>query len=412
MKSRKCFWLIAQFTAVLCVLTGGCFYPSAFHSPNYHEARSAGIVISLKVHAGEAKAIGDWGWRAYHEGRRHSGSPVHVLFEVYDERGIQRYSSVSSFDDPAWTRSGESEAEKGDAPIDFALIRPAGRWHFRGTNRSGGAGGIVEFQPDASFVNEVSRLCRERPSTSELIRLGVSGVTVDGLRRYSAALLPFDVEEWLKLVNHGVKPEYAESMNRAFGKISADALIECRDDGMDPEYAAGYSSAGYSFDYKELIQLKNYGVPADYAADLRRGGMNLKADQLVQLHNEGVAPRYALRIKELGIGGNLDEIIQMRNYGVPEDFVVAVKEAGYQLSMSQIIELRNYGVPPSFLKAVKRMGYSFTVEQIVKLRSYGVSEDYLSEILEPGRKPLPADIIIDLRSRGVPAEVVRKIRAE
>jgi hypothetical protein len=412
MKSLRRFWLIAPIAAIFSLLAAGCFYPPGYDSRNYSEARNSGIVVSVKVHDEEGKAVGDWIWRSFRQGRQYSGRPVSVLFEAYDEGGNQRYSSAYAFTDLSWTHTGEPQAEKGGGPIRFALIRPAGRWNFQGGMNSSGASGGVEFQPDAAFLNEVTVLCRERPSTGELIHLSITGVSIDGLRRYSAALQPLDVEGWLKLMNNGIKPEYAESMTSALGRISADALIECRNYGMTPGFAAGYSRAGYGFDYKELIQLKNYGVSADYAASLKRGGINLKPDQLVQLHNYGVQPTYVIKMKELGFGNNLEDVIQMRNYGVPEDFIAAVKDAGYLLSLNQIIELRNYGVSPGFLKAVKRMGYTFTVDEIIKLKNYGVSESYLSEILEPGRKPLSADVIIDLRSRGVPAEVVRRIRAQ
>jgi hypothetical protein len=57
-------------------------------------------------------------------------------------------------------------------------------------------------------------------------------------------------------------------------------------------------------------------------------------------------------------------------------------------------------------------GYSFTLDEIVKLRNYGVSESFLAEIIVPGRKPLSADTIVNLRSRGVSAETIKALRAE
>ena len=102
----------------------------------------------------------------------------------------------------------------------------------------------------------------------------------------------------------------------------------------------------------------------------------------------------------------------MRNSGLQEDYVSNLAEAGYRLSRNELIQLNNSGVPADYVKAVRRMGYSFSIDQIVKLRNYGVSEAYLQEIIQPGRKPLSADLIIDLYSRGVPAQTVRAIRAE
>jgi hypothetical protein len=405
MKESRRFRIAILFAALLCVFAGGCDHLNPW---DHYEARATGIVVSLQVHGGETNATGEWEWRSYQEGRHYSGRPVYVLFEAYDESENHRYSSGGTFSDLQWGLA--AQIEKDDSPIRFALIRPSGRWNFRGTLRSRGAEGSVEFEPDVSFVDEVSAVCGERPNIGELIQLGISGIPLDSLRRFKSAVQSLDIQGWMKLVNYGVKPEYAESMASAMGKLATDALIECHNYGVTPAFAAGYFGAGYIFTHKDLIQLKNYGVPVEFAAELKRGGMSLNAEQLVQLRNYGVQPSYALRVKDLGYGNNIEDIIQMRNYGVPEDFISETRDSGYQLSKSEIIQLRNYGVPPGFLKSVKKMGYSFSIDQIVQLRNCGVSESYLAEIMQNGRKPLSADVIIDLHSRGVPAETVRAIR--
>ena len=404
MTPSKSFRAAALLTSMLCMFAGACDYSAL----NPWDQRGRGIVVSLPAHEGETKVTGEWEWRSYRESRHYSGRPVYILFESYDQ--TQRYSSGGTFSDLQWNSA--AQAEKDGAPVRFALVRPAGRWNFQGTVRSWGAEGNVEFQPNSSFVDEVTAVCGARPTVSQLVKLAIFNVSLDGLRSYRSAVQSLDVEGWLKLLNYGVKPEFAESMMNALGKLTPDALIECRNYGVTPEFAAGYSRAGYPFSHKDLIQLKNYGVSVEYAGELKRGGMSLNAEQLVQLHNYGVQPSYALRIKGLGFGDRPEDIIAMRNYGVPEEYVSAAKDAGYQLSRNEIIELRNYGVPAEYLRSIKRMGYSFSIKDIIKLRNYGVSETYLAEIIRNGGKPLSADLIIDLHSHGVPAGTVRAVRTQ
>jgi hypothetical protein len=411
MKSHKYFWIAAFGALLLCVMVAGCNYRAS--SPwDYHQAKTKGIIVKLTTHDGQTEATGDWDWRSYREEKEYSDQPVFILFETYDSSRNRRRAYASSFSDLIWVASPEKKVERDDSPIQFALTRPAGRWNFRGQNRFGGAKGKVVFKPDASFIDEVSAGNGHRPTISELVQFSFSGLTVESLRRDRESGVPLDTEDVLKLQNYGITTEYAASMKSALGSISANELVECHNYGITPDFVLGYSRSGYAFRPSELVKLKSYGVDPDFAGDLKRGGMNLNADQLVQLHNNGVPPAFALKVKQLGFGNSVDDIITMRNSGLQENYISNLAEAGFRLSRNELIQLNNYGVPADFVKSARRMGYSFTIDQIVKLRSYGVSEGYLQEIMIPGRKPLSADLIVDLHSRGVPAQTVRAIRAE
>jgi hypothetical protein len=411
MKSQNFFWIAAFGALLLCVLLAGCNY-RASNPWDYHEAKTKGIIVKLTTHDGQTEATGDWDWRSYREGRQYSDQPVFILFETYDASRSRRRAYAASFGDLIWVRSAEKKVGKDDAPIQFALTRPAGRWNFGGKNRFGGAKGTVVFQPNTSFIDELSANNGRRPTISEIVQFSFSGLSIESLRNDRASGMPLNTEDVLKLQNYGITSEYAASMRSALGSLSVSELVECHNYGLAPDFVLGYSQAGYTFRPPDLIKLKTYGVNPEFAAELKRGGMNLSTDQLVQLHNNGVPPAFALRIKQLGFGNSMDDIIAMRNSGLQEDYVSNLAEAGYRLSKNDLIQLNNYGVPADYVKSVRRMGYSFSIDQIVKLRSYGVSEAYLQEILLPGRKPLPADLIVDLHSRGVPAQTVRAIRAE
>jgi hypothetical protein len=411
MKSPKYFWEAAFGVVLLCALLAGCNY-RASNPWDRHEAKTKGIIVKVTTYDGRKEATGDWEWRSYREGKQYSDKPVFILFETYSASRDRRGAYASLFSDLIWITSAEKRPGRDDAAIQFALSRPAGRWNFWGKNRFGGAKGTVTFKPNASFVNEIRAADGKRPPISELVQYSLSGLSIETLRSGRESNPSLNSDEITKLQNYGITSEYASSMKSALGGISAGELIELHNYGVTPDFVLGYTRAGYRFRSSELVKLCSNGVTSDYAADLKRGGLSLNADQLVQLHNNGVPPDYALRIKQLGFGNSVDDIISMRNSGLQENYVANMAEAGYRLSRNELIQLNNYGVPADYVKAVRRMGYSFSIDQIVKLRSYGVSEGYLQEIIQPGRKPLSADLIMDLHSRGVPAQAVRAIRAE
>jgi hypothetical protein len=383
---------------------GSCIYRSAADYETIH------IVLSSRN--SDSGAAGNWTWQFSVPSGHQFWQRNFIPIQVQDERGRYWYAGVIAAEDLDWISNGADRTGESDPFVHFIVDRPSGDWDFQGTRDAGGATGKFVFRANNRFAAEVEAIGGFRPDIDDLIKLSFSNATLDGLHQYKAAGLMLDTGSWLRLINHGVSPDYASDMKRALDGIDVDVLIECRNYGMTADFASGYSDAGYTFDYEQLIRLRNYGVQPEFSAELRRGGMMLDAEQLTRLHNYGLQPAYVLRVRELGFGNAVEDIIKLRNYGVPEDFLADVKYSGYDLSIDEIVKLRNYGVPAGFLESVKRSGYSFTLDEIIKLRNYGITEEFLSDILVPGRRPLSADAIIDLRSRGVSAETIRALRAE
>jgi hypothetical protein len=72
------------------------------------------------------------------------------------------------------------------------------------------------------------------------------------------------VEALVKLRDHGVDPEFIESMKRAgYGGLSADQLIVLRDHGVDAEYVQHVRrlfANGHKPTVDELIRLRDSGI--------------------------------------------------------------------------------------------------------------------------------------------------------
>jgi hypothetical protein len=389
----------------ISLCAGGCAYLN----------RPDSGVIYLEFSASRTPdgiATGSWSWKSYNSWAHPNHQRNFIQIRIKEKNGAFAYSSGIAAHELEWISGYANQPEESDAPIHFTFSRPSGEFDFQGRQNVGGMSGNFAFKPNTKFVADVGSICSAKPSLEELITIGFTNASIEDLWRYEAAISSLDLNGWLRLINSGVSPEYASDMKWALGKMDVDALIECRNSGMTSEYASGFTRVGYAFDYKELIQLHNCGMRPEFAAELKRDGMTLDIRQLTALQNSGIQPSYALRMRELGFGDYVEDIIRMRNSGITEDFIADVKKSGYSLSMDEIIKLRNSGVPAGYLNTVKRAGYSFTVDEIIDLHNHGVSENYLTGIIQPGRKPLSADKICNLYSRGVPAETIRDLRAE
>ncbi len=395
-------------TLLSCAVIGLCITACAYRdTPNSGAIR---LVLSFKSDVAGAK--GTWTWQSYFPWGHGFQFRDSVQIEIRDEIGNASYSSFLSSPQLEWISGGGDQAEKSGSPVHFTLALSSGEFDFHGKRTSRGMDGEFIFKPSARFVSDVKGLCGKEPTLDELIKLGFANATIEGLWRYQAAVVSMDAGRWLQLIYSGVTPDYAADMRWALGRLEADVLIECHNSGMAPEFASGYTRAGYAFSYKDLIKLHQRGIQPQYAAELKQGGMRLTVEQLIKLHNSGTQPAYVLRIRESRLGESVDDIVKTHNSGVSEDYIAAVKRSGYYLSLDEIIKLHNSGVQASYLSTAKKAGYSFTVDEAIMLHNRGVSENYLTEIIQPGHKPLSAEKIANLYSRGISAEMVRDIRAE
>lgn len=388
-------------------------------------------------------ATGDWICKSYNPCERQITYNGFIQVQLQDKNGKFFYSNGFTERELEWLSSSRNRPDESDAIVHFTLNRPSGEWDFHGTQDACGCEitGKFVFKPDDNFVTEVESICGSRPTLEELIKLSLANAKIEGLRKYMSSVDSFDVDNWLKLINSGIAPDYASDMKSALGRLHVNALIECRNSGMTPEFASGIKEAGYSFNHKELIRLRNSGMTKDFAAKLKSGGIILDVDALIRLRNSGVPPDYALFIRESGLGESIDDIIKLRNSGVPGEFISEIQKSGYHFSVkdiiklrnsgmpasylrtakelgyfsdakhvNDIIKLRNSGVPASYLETVKEAGYSFTVDEIIMLRNRGVSTRYLTEIIQTGYKQLSAEKIANLYTRGVSVDTIREIR--
>lgn len=369
------------------------------------------IQISHISKATDFAYTGDWSWEGLSKKKEKQiqNSWIQIQISYEEQRNVRHYFGGIQGQAFIWNPGQDDKIEKGEAPLHFGLSRAAGELWFNGQYDSKGASGKFEFKANKRFCDEVSALCNSKPELDDLFQLTLRDASIDQLKEFTKTGLAVSVSDWLRLLNNGISPEFASGMNKALGKTTIENIIECRNNGLNPSFVSAFKAAGYDLNHRELIRARNNGINPDFAAEFKKGGFDLNLDQVIHLRNNGIQPHFAIRAKELGFG-NIEEIIQMRNNGLTEDYLQQMREAGGQYSIQDIIRLRNNGVPTSFIKAVKKAGYNFNIDEIIRLRNNGVSENFLQEITIPDRKPLSAEAIIHLRSRGISSDVIRELR--
>ena len=416
--------------SVVCVVTlvllAGCHYQGAIISGGFPSPQ-----LNLTLN-NDARG-GTWRWEGDPAAAARRGTWVNV--QVKDTTG----SWVSGFGlRPEDFRSAfHVEGLPPSGAVNGTIRRGAGQFTFSGEGEAGGASGTFQFEPDSDYVREVPALLTRPPSAREWVLLALHDVTLASLREIKSAAYTLSAADVLRLRHNGVSVDYLVALRKGGCDFDIDDIIKLRHAGVQSEFPVGLRKAGFALSAAELVSLRHSGATLDYVLALKKADAGLPTEQIVKLRHAGVQADFfsdlrqiqpalsgneIIKLRHAGVSADFgkqwsafdvswEDVIKLRHAGLSADYATELKNAGYALTPDQIIKLRNAGVPVDYFGAVKKAGYDFTWEELIKLRQAGVSADYLAALHTPGKKNLGADVIIDLRRRGVPVETVKRIRS-
>jgi hypothetical protein len=415
---------IAVLGILASLLGSGC----SVERRSFSNGPSSELTLNLEGDANEGT------WRSRRSSRLIDGDDSWITVRVED--GTSTW--VTSFQ----VGPNDLKVERGDSSqgageeMKITIKREAGTFHCVGARYGRGASGTFQFKIDNAYVEKVQPWFSEAPSRRDWLLLALQDVSAAFVQEAKSAGLTVTVSGILRLRQSGINTEFIAELRQGGCVFSIDELIKLRHAGISPEFPVGVKKAGLKLTAEDLVMLRHAGVSLDYLLDLKKADASLSARQVVALRHAGVSAEFfgeaksvrsglaseeIIRLRHAGVTADYlrewkdfdfawDEIIRLRNAGVPADFASALKRAGYALTSEQIIKLRHAGVAADFLATVKSAGYEFTPDEIIQLRNAGVTPQYLTGLHTAGQKPLSADVIIDLRRRGVPVETVRQIR--
>ena len=425
MKTTKTSWRNLLWLAAGALLAG-CSYQSTSYTRS-----SSSPLLKLALNAGATGGT----WRTQGDITRSDRHGSWVNIRVEDPAassvfgfGLHRDNLKFNFHSPSAETSGQFRG---------SIEREAGTFSFVGEGVASDASGTFHFEVNPAYVEQVQALLSQVPSGREWLLLALHDVSVAFLREVKNAGHTVMAGDILRLRQNGVALDYLVALHQGGCAYSIDDIIKLRRAGVTAEYPVGMKKAGYSLPVTEIVSLRNSGVPLEYFLDLKQADRRLSAEQIIKVRQAGISTDFfretreilpslseseIIKLRHAGISSDYlrqwknfdvswEDVIKLRHAGVPSDYAGALKEAGYELTPDQIIKLRHAGIAADFFRATKKAGYDFSCDDLIKLRHAGVTAEYLESIHSPGQRNLPADVIADLRRRGVPVETVKQIRS-
>jgi hypothetical protein len=209
-------------------------------------------------------------------------------------------------------------------PLQFALVREAGRVDCAGTATGGRAEGPCRFTADERFSSFLAANGMQRPSTEQSYAMTLVGVHGDLVSALRAAKYPMPgIDDFIAMSAVGVTPVYISDLARAgYRPKDSEDLITFRAVGVTPEFLGGLSRAGYSgLPSEQVVQFAALDIDADFVRGFERiGYRNVPIETLVQLKALDVTPEFVLMVRNLVTkNASLEQAIKLKAIGFKPD---------------------------------------------------------------------------------------------
>ena len=182
----------------------------------------------------------------------------------------------------------------------FQLVREAGTLKFQGRFSGGEGAGHYQFEPNATYLQEMAKLGYKDLSSKEQLQFAL-----------------FDL-----------------------GPARVKALAEL-----------GYTNIPHD----DLLEVAIFQVTPEHIRELASVGLGkLDLDDLVATRIHGVTPEFIREVKDLGFANpTLDELLSMRIHGVTPRFVREIRDAGYpNVTIGQLVEMRVHAIDADYVRSL------------------------------------------------------------
>ena len=202
--------------------------------------------------------------------------------------------------DMRWERDGangqHSWEESDDVPAPqirngaFTVTQDAGSFRAQGTFNGKAGAGTWTFVPNPHFAQELRSRGAGTPNDFDVFRLAMARFKLSSLDTLIAAGFERpSVSDLVRMGDHGVSSDYIAAMKGLnFQPKTVESLIRLRDHGVSTTYMHDLWNLGYHPSAEELVRLRDHGVTVAFIQRLRSHGYNnLTAADLIRLRDHG-----------------------------------------------------------------------------------------------------------------------------
>jgi len=293
------------------------------------------LVAALNVRA-QSVLTGDWSAslsnprsKGTDAERNDNSGKLHLNLERRTEKGSRNQMGQSY--DFAELQGLSREQVLGGGPVNFSLVREAGRIDCEGSFQNGNGSGTFRFTGNQSFVSAM------RSRGFDFQENSIARGQSEEDRLFAATAL-------------NVTTALADDLSSAgFGKLHVDDLFKAAIFKVDSKFMREMETTGFpNLDMEDLVKARIFKIDADYVRQVRQMGFDKEP---------------------------FESLIKMRIFKVTPEFVAEARNEGLtDLSVEDVVKLRIFKIDSAFIRRAKAEGVPLEVERLVQKR-LGVGRD-------------------------------------
>jgi hypothetical protein len=248
---------------------------------------------------------------------------IHLNFERRSEKGGRNQMGQSY--DFAELQGLTREQVAAGGPVNFSLVREAGRIDCEGSFQNGKGSGTFRFTGNQSFVAAMKSRGFDFDETSNHDDRQAED------RLFAATTL-------------NVTTALADDLSSVgFGKLHTDDLFKAAIFKIDSQFMREMKASGFaSMGMEDLVKARIFKIDADFVRQISQMGFDKEPfESLVKMRIFKVTPEFITEVRNEGFTNiAVEDIVKMRIFKIDSDFIRKAKAEGVPLEVERLVQRR------------------------------------------------------------------------
>ena len=230
-------------------------------------------------------------------------------FEISDFQGLTREQALNG------------------GPVNFSLVREAGRIDMEGSFQNGKGSGTFRFTGNAGFVSAMKSRGFDFDQTSR------NDDRDSEDRLFAATVL-------------NVTTALADDLNSAgFGKLQTEDLFKAAIFKIDSNFMREMKASGFNLGMEDLVKARIFKIDADFVKQVAQMGFEKEPfESLVKMQIFKVTPEFISEMRNEGLNNlQVEDLVKLRIFKIDPEFIRAAKADGVPMEVEKLVQ-RKIGV--------------------------------------------------------------------
>src|SRR5215217_3018700 len=275
------------------------------------------LVWVAGVNAGaQGEKSGDWTASVSKD-----NSSIQLHLEERRNKDGSKHQHGQSYDFSEFQGLTREQALSG-GPVNFSLVREAGKIDFEGSFQNGKGSGTFRFTGNPAFVSAMKSrgfdfiVDDDEDRLFEAATINVTTALADDLA--SAGFGKLNIDDLFKAAIFKIDSKFTREMKASgFNDLGLEELVKARIFKIDAEVVRQVAEMGFQNEpFESLVKMQIFKVTPEFVTEVRNEGLaNLDVEAIVKLRIFKIDAEYIRKVKADGANLDVESLVQ-RKIGV------------------------------------------------------------------------------------------------